>query len=543
MRLLHFLIPLILICVSGPVSAQALWRAGDETAWAAPGTALADWQGIETLETGFRGQYWLRMTTAVPSGGRENMPYAVSLRANHPVDVYWNGQLLGRNHVSASQVYERVDLNLPPDWLRESDALLAFRADSTALDDGEGLYITFRLVELPAATRRGMTLMAVDGAVGFLALFLALCFIGLWVSGRRSPEIILTVGVCVMASLILWLDDSDRTFRSPDQLIDELVRFVSALGLLVLTPAIFYFRLRLQSWPVWTGGLGMAVGASLIPLAGLEQDARSLLAMSLFLAVMAGLARTAPGWVRWSHLGAALFLAAAVLIRPDLLRFFLAALVVLMGASLLADVLAREILANRNLARMARLQLALVKRNIQPHFIMNSLTVANELQQTDSAAATCFVDAMAGEFRALANMVDQDTTTVREEIGLCRNHLIMMGCRLGREFSLDYVTEHADAPFPPGVLHTLVENAISHNRYKQEKVVFSLIETVEGSTRLFQLRVPRADVAGQSSMGTGSGTAYIEARLEEFAPGAWRFSSQADGDDWVSLIALPEVDR
>ncbi|MBO6797671.1 hypothetical protein [Maricaulis sp.] len=51
----------------------------------------------------------------------------------------------------------------------------------------------------------------------------------LWVSGRRSPEIMLAVGVCVMAALILWLDDSDRTFRAPDQLLDEIVLFGSAL--------------------------------------------------------------------------------------------------------------------------------------------------------------------------------------------------------------------------------------------------------------------------------------------------------------------------
>ncbi|WP_412546656.1 histidine kinase [Maricaulis sp. MIT060901] len=344
-----------------------------------------------------------------------------------------------------------------------------------------------------------------------------------------------------MAALILWLDDSDRTFRAPDQLLDEIVLFGSALGLLILVPAIFFFRLKLQSSWAWLAGLVVAITASMVPIGGLEQDARALLAMSLFLAVMAVMARTATSWERWSHLAAALMLTGAVVIRPDLLRFFLAALVVLMGASLLAEVLAREIIANRNLARMARLQLALVKRNIQPHFIMNSLTVANELQQTDSQAASRFVDAMAGEFRALANMVDQDTTTVLEEIELCRNHLTMMGLRLGREFSLEFTSDQSDAPFPPGVLHTLVENAISHNRYRQEAVTFSLTGQSVGGARVFELRVPRADRAGETSMGTGSGTAYIEARLEEFAPGDWHFSSQADARDWVSRITLPEV--
>lgn len=541
MRLLKLIFAMILICVSGTASAQALWRAGDDPAWAEAGVELSDWRPVETLETRFRGQYWLRVVTASPTGDSDSLPSAVSLRANHPVDVYWNGQLLGRNHVSGEQVYERVDLNLPPDWIDGGEALLAFRANSSGLAETDALYVTFGVVELPTSARLEMTLMAVDGAVGFLALFLAACFTGLWASGRRGPEIMLGVGVCVMAALILWLDDSDRTYRAPDQLFDEIVLFGSALGLLTLVPAIFFVRLKLQSGWAWMAGLVVAIAVSMAPVGGLEQDARSLLAMSFFLAVMALSARTATAWVRWSHLAAALLLTAAVAIRPDLLRFFLAALVVLMGASLLAEVLAREIIANRNLARMARLQLALVKRNIQPHFIMNSLTVANELQQTDSQAASCFVDAMAGEFRALASMVDQDTTTVHEEIELCRNHLTMMGLRLGRVFSLEFASGQSDAPFPPGVLHTLVENAISHNRYRQEVVKFSLTEQSEGGARVFELRVPRADRAGKASMGTGSGTAYIEARLEEFAPGDWHFISRAEGQDWVSRITLPEV--
>ncbi|WP_412546657.1 hypothetical protein [Maricaulis sp. MIT060901] len=121
---------------------------------------------------GFRGRYWLRVVTVSPSGSADTLPSAVSLRANHPVDVYWNGQLLGRNHVSGEQVYERVDLNLPPDWSDGGEALLAFRADASGLADTEALYVTFGVVELPTASRREMTLMAVDGAVGFLALFL-----------------------------------------------------------------------------------------------------------------------------------------------------------------------------------------------------------------------------------------------------------------------------------------------------------------------------------------------------------------------------------
>ena len=306
-----------------------------------------------------------------------------------------------------------------------------------------------------------------------------------------------------------------------------------------LTPWLIHSRLKLTARFTWAGCLLGGFLLSLIPLEAWEHDARAFALLMLTLAAMSLTAfRRMPG-AALAHAGGAILALCSILLAPDFLTGFLAVGLALLSVSLIVELMTSELLSRRRDARLARLQSDLVKRNIQPHFIMNSLMVASEFQETDPVTARRFIASLAAEFGALAAMIDTPRTHLRQELALCRSHLEMMGLRLGHAFTIDVTGVDGANEFPPGVLHTLIENAISHNRYDADTVFrLSAEESAQGLT--YVLRAPLGRPSPGSAASSGAGMRYIESRLEEFAPGRWSLSSGAEDGYWVTRISLPE---
>ena len=82
-----------------------------------------------------------------------------------------------------------------------------------------------------------------------------------------------------------------------------------------------------------------------------------------------------------------------------------------------------------SLLRSARLQNELLKKHIQPHFIMNTLTSVMEWIEVSPRKSIDFIEALAGEFDILNDIADEQLIPITQEIDLCKKHLEIMGYR------------------------------------------------------------------------------------------------------------------
>ena len=88
---------------------------------------------------------------------------------------------------------------------------------------------------------------------------------------------------------------------------------------------------------------------------------------------------------------------------------------------------------------------------------------------------------------------------------LCKRHLEVMGLRRDREFSLLVEGLSPRGRLPPGGLHTLLENALTHNSYPRGAVFRLERDTAPGGRIVYRLRSPstrrarRADAARATS--------------------------------------------
>ena len=192
----------------------------------------------------------------------------------------------------------------------------------------------------------------------------------------------------------------------------------------------------------------------------------------------------------------------------------------------------------RTLATAARLENELLKKHLQPHFLMNTLTSIMEWVETNPSTGVKAIEALAAELRTLNDISGQKQITMAQELALCNAHLEVMGYRQGVTFNLDANGVDKAGNIPPAVIHTLIENAVTHNAYSLEEVTFLLRETKYNNHREITLRIPLAVKRSVHRPG-GSGLQYVRARLEEAAPGAWSLQSGEHNGEWVTRIELP----
>ncbi|KQW45605.1 MULTISPECIES: sensor histidine kinase [unclassified Roseateles] len=110
-----------------------------------------------------------------------------------------------------------------------------------------------------------------------------------------------------------------------------------------------------------------------------------------------------------------------------------------------------------------QLQTRLAAAQIQPHFLFNTLASLQHWVDTGDARAAPLLRDFTAYLRATLPMFERELQPLADEIEMVRRYLAIMQARLGARlaFSID-VPGSLDAQLPPGLLLTLVENAIAH---------------------------------------------------------------------------------
>lgn len=111
-----------------------------------------------------------------------------------------------------------------------------------------------------------------------------------------------------------------------------------------------------------------------------------------------------------------------------------------------------------------RLQTRLAAAQIQPHFLFNTLASLQHWVNTGDARAAPLLRDFTAYLRATLPMFDRELQPLADEVEMVRRYLAIMQARLGERlsFSIELPQELLDHTLPPGLLLTLVENAIAH---------------------------------------------------------------------------------
>jgi len=194
---------------------------------------------------------------------------------------------------------------------------------------------------------------------------------------------------------------------------------------------------------------------------------------------------------------------------------------------------------NASLLLSSRLQLELIKKNIQPHFLRNTLTSLIDWVEESPQQGVVFIRALADEFDIMNAIAEDTLITIRQEIDLCRKHLEVMSFRKEVCYEWDEKEIDDNDTIPPAIFHTIVENGITHSLPpKQGCIRFCLSFTKEKNYKQYTLLTEAKNRKIRKDKSSGTGFKYIKARLNESYGDNWQFDSFAVEEGWLTTIKI-----
>ncbi|MCB0743862.1 MAG: histidine kinase, partial [Ignavibacteriae bacterium] len=204
--------------------------------------------------------------------------------------------------------------------------------------------------------------------------------------------------------------------------------------------------------------------------------------------------------------------------------------------------------------RTSRLETEMLKKIIQPHYIMNSLNAVIEWIEESPKEGLRFIKELSDEFRSFLTFSDQKLITIKDELQLCERHIKIMEFRQHKKYTLVNNLQNLNKKIPPAIIHTLVENGISHHQNNSKKVCFIIEE--HNDKNLFELKVIVNYNGDCSSLSTpeeivmknnfvnfkkikeGNGLKYIRSRLTESYGDNWELQYFGDETIWITIIKI-----
>ena len=122
----------------------------------------------------------------------------------------------------------------------------------------------------------------------------------------------------------------------------------------------------------------------------------------------------------------------------------------------------RETLAEHQL-RLTRQRMTLLRNQIQPHFIFNSLSVIRSLAKRDSAKAVSSIDSFSDYLKAhIYYIQDDELISFEKELGHVKAYLALVQADSMRNVEVIYDLPVMDFMIPPLTLEPIVENAFKY---------------------------------------------------------------------------------
>ncbi|MBD3241443.1 MAG: hypothetical protein GF331_12715 [Chitinivibrionales bacterium] len=188
--------------------------------------------------------------------------------------------------------------------------------------------------------------------------------------------------------------------------------------------------------------------------------------------------------------------------------------------------------------RAARLEIDLLKKHIQPHFLLNSLNSIIAWLEEDPSTAATLVQALADELRMLLRFAREPSVSLAEEAKLCDAHLRVMGLRYGKEYELQTAGDLDSVRVPPLVVHTLVENGLTHGYDGKDTGLFRLECRRNGDSAHISLFNDSTVAEPAKPVEAGTGLRYVQTRLQELSPSGWHLESKPVENGWQVNIDL-----
>lgn len=495
--------------------------------------------------------FWSRTQLDLRPVENELTPLGLQIDSFGAFEVYWDGILIGKN----GQLPNNGKPEIPGtecSYYRVPDHLISPGIHTIAMRTSQSLHpdvqrsIGFSidnyttLLTSPLITMAYMNLMA--GAFLIAAVYYFFLYLN---SKRRQKDILIFATICLLFFTLLIMEYLKFHVAIPYSeffIRLEIIGWLTfANALLVPLYFIIQFNFKKGKW------LMAALLLTLLVLYWFNYGHYDLTArlyslallIASFIVVLTGIIQKERG----GFIALAALLASALVNRFVVYDFglFISFTIIVLSMLYLHSIRTSAIEAEHQNAVLlsSRLQLELLKKNIQPHFLRNTLTSMMDWVEESPKEGARFIQALASEFDIMNEISEQTLIPITKELELCRQHLSVMGFRK----EINYIWEETGIDetqlIPPAIIHTLLENGITHSEPLSGNTIQFILRyslSKDGHYYVFETVAKNRKVMTDRT--GGNGFKYIKARLTESYGQNWKFESGSSENGWVSAIQI-----
>ncbi|MEQ9286563.1 MAG: histidine kinase [Cyclobacteriaceae bacterium] len=528
---------------------QTVYQIGDNPTWAKKVLNDGNWERrMELIPEGEI--FWSRTRIDILKAPEELRPYGLQIDAYGEYEIFWDGVMIGKNGNPGQEAELPpegelwITYSIPTHLATEGEHVLALRLSNYYFPDHVGQY------EIEIADYEDLLtdmLIKTSYMHVFAGAFLivSIYFLFLFLNNRKEyPTLIFSVCCFFICGLVLIVFSKDYvSIHYSVHVIRLQILNSFLLGISFLIPYYFsmqfpYARRRLSlilyavlliffwiisdhAFNYKTVGmvLSMLIFSFGIVTYGAYKHARGarLVLVTLLMSIVVFLAS---GFVVSLYTG---------------LGLILLGMLYLLALNIKDQRLAYE----SSLVQSTRLRLELLKKNIQPHFLMNTLTSLIDWVEESPKKGVLFIEALAKEFDLFNQIEDQTLIPIAQEIALCRAHIEIMEYRKEINYCWEEEGIDIEQTIPPGTLHTLLENGITHSLpLEGNSIKFKLVYESNSDYKCYTFLTFATGVRQATSREEGTGLRYIKARLTESYQSKWDFVSEPTDHGWKSVIKI-----
>ncbi len=162
-----------------------------------------------------------------------------------------------------------------------------------------------------------------------------------------------------------------------------------------------------------------------------------------------------------------------------------------------------------------------LKNQINPHFMFNSLNVLSSLIETDIEKAQRFIEEFSHIYRYVLETIEKPVVTVNEELSFVRSYIFLQQIRHGEslQFKVDIPADSLAMLLPPLSLQVVLENAIKHNKLNNNQPLKIEISVLQNTLFVSNNIQPKISLSTSTGLGQSNLTKrydIISDRLPKF---------------------------
>lgn len=190
-------------------------------------------------------------------------------------------------------------------------------------------------------------------------------------------------------------------------------------------------------------------------------------------------------------------------------------------------------------AKTHQMELALVKAQLDPHFLFNTINNVDVLIDTEPAKASEYLNKLSSILRFMLFETKPDRIPLDTELDYIAQYIALQKIRTSNEsyvkFSVTGNTSRVSVA--PMLFIPFIENAFKHTPNKKLENAIEIAITVEGNKLMFACQNKPGDSTAQSANESGLGNELIQKRLDLLYPEAHTLAAGMQKDVYsVSLI-------